>query len=53
MCDREDRDFILECLEVYQSLPALWRIKSDEYSNRVKKDAAYAVLTNLMNNSQI
>jgi len=44
MCDKEDREFILECLEVYKSLPALWKVKSDDYSNRVKKDAAYTVL---------
>ena len=44
MIDKEDREFILKCLDVYQSLPALWKVKSDEYSKRVKKDAVYAVL---------
>ena len=45
MSDKEeDRTFQLECIEVYQSLPALWKVKSDDYSNRQKKDAYYAVL---------
>lgn len=45
MSDKEeDRTFQLECIEVYKSLPALWKVKSDDYSNRQKKDAAYAVL---------
>ena len=45
MADKEeDRTFQLECIEVYKSLPALWKVKCDEYSNRQKKDAAYAVL---------
>lgn len=45
MSDKEeDRTFQLECIEVYRSLPALWKVKSDDYSNRPKKDAAYAVL---------
>ena len=45
MCDKEeDRTFQLECIEVYKSLPALWKVKCDEYSNRQKKDVAYAVL---------
>ena len=40
----EDRAFQLECIEVYRSLPALWKVKSDDYSNRLKKDAAYSIL---------
>ncbi len=40
----EDRSFQLECIDVYKHLPALWKVKSDDYSNRNKKDAAYAVL---------
>ena len=35
---KEDmRKFILECIEVYHSLPALWNVKSGDYSNRTKK----------------
>ena len=40
----EDRCFQLECIDVYRQLPALWKVKSDDYSDRKKKDAAYAVL---------
>ena len=40
----EDRAFQLDCIEVYKSLPALWKVKCDDYSNRQKKDAAYGVL---------
>ena len=40
----EARTFQLECIAVYQSLPALWKVKYGDYSKRVKKYAAYAVL---------
>ena len=33
----DERKFILECIEVYHSLPALWNVKSKGYSNRMKK----------------
>ena len=33
----DERKFILECIEVYHSLPALWNVKSTDYSNRIKK----------------
>ena len=33
----EERKFILEVIEVYRSLPALWNVKSKDYSNRTKK----------------
>ena len=44
MSDKEDRTFQLECIEVYNSLPALRKVKSNDYSNRPKKGAAYAAL---------
>ena len=45
MSDKEeDRTFQLKCIEVYKSLLSLWKVKSDDYINRQKKDAAYAVL---------
>ncbi|XP_041377276.1 uncharacterized protein LOC121389692 [Gigantopelta aegis] len=44
MSKEEERKFLLECIEVYRSLPALWKVKSKEYSDRNKKDAAYDTL---------
>ncbi|XP_050388583.1 uncharacterized protein LOC126807798 [Patella vulgata] len=44
-----DRKFLLEFIETYKSLPALWKIKSDEYSNRDKKADAYKVLLHKYN----
>jgi hypothetical protein len=34
---KDERKFILECIEVYHPLPALWNVKSKDYSNRMKK----------------
>jgi hypothetical protein len=34
----DERRFILECIEVYHSLPALWNVKSKDYINRMKKN---------------
>jgi hypothetical protein len=33
----DDSKFILQCIEVYHSLPALWNVKSKDYSNRMGK----------------
>ena len=33
----DERKFILECIEVYHPLPALWNVKSKDYSNRIIK----------------
>jgi hypothetical protein len=33
----EERGFIVECIKVYNSLPALWVVKSKEYSNCQKE----------------
>jgi hypothetical protein len=32
-----ERKFILECIEVYNSLLALWNVKNKDYSNRMEK----------------
>jgi len=40
----EERKFILACNEVYNSLPALWNIKSKDYSIRMKKNEQYEQL---------
>jgi hypothetical protein len=34
----DERKFILDCIKVYHSLPALWNVKSKDYSNRIKKN---------------
>jgi len=33
----DERKFIFECIEVYNSLPALRNVKSKDYSNKMKK----------------
>ncbi|XP_041361956.1 uncharacterized protein LOC121377927 [Gigantopelta aegis] len=40
----EERKFLLQCIAVYRELPALWKVKTDDYSNRGKKDLAYEKL---------
>jgi len=40
----EERNFILECIQVYRDHSALWEIKSDDYMDRNKKNHAYDVL---------
>jgi hypothetical protein len=40
----DERKFILECIEVYHSLPALWNVKSKDYSNRMDKKEKYEQL---------
>ncbi|XP_069625389.1 uncharacterized protein [Ranitomeya imitator] len=42
-------EFIREFLEIYQSFPCLWKIKSPEYSNREKHKAGYSKLIELYN----
>ena len=36
--------FLLKLIDGYRSLPALWQIKSKEYSDRQKKDSAYETI---------
>ncbi|GFN86375.1 hypothetical protein PoB_001288100 [Plakobranchus ocellatus] len=38
------KKFMIEVSGVYQTLPALWRIQSDDYSNRAKKAKNYDML---------
>ncbi|KAL7639606.1 UNVERIFIED_CONTAM: hypothetical protein RMT77_010107 [Armadillidium vulgare] len=40
----EEKSFLLQCIEVYRSLPALWKVKSDEYKDRDKKAQAWTTL---------
>ena len=37
----DERKFILECIEIYHSLPALWNVNSKDYSNRIKEKEQY------------
>uniref|UniRef100_A0A6P7G483 Uncharacterized protein LOC114334000 n=1 Tax=Diabrotica virgifera virgifera TaxID=50390 RepID=A0A6P7G483_DIAVI len=37
----EERKFILECIDMYRSLPALWNVKSKYYSNKIIKNQQY------------
>jgi len=41
---KEEQNFILECIQIYRELPALWKIKSEEYMNRHKKSESYDIL---------
>ena len=38
------RQFWTEFIEIYKENPCLWKIKSKEYSDKVKKNAAYDLL---------
>lgn len=40
----KERKFIAECIKLYRKLPALWNVKSKEYFDRDKKNAAYKKL---------
>ncbi len=40
----DEKNFILEFIEVYRSLSALWDVTSKEYTNRIKKSEQYDVL---------
>lgn len=40
----EHKRFILELIELYSSLPALWKVKSKEYNDRAIKNAQYEIL---------
>ncbi|XP_077145257.1 uncharacterized protein LOC143807520 isoform X2 [Ranitomeya variabilis] len=40
-------DFLIEFIEMYRSLPCLWKVKSSDYSNRQKKSEAYEKLLSL------
>ncbi|XP_073440110.1 uncharacterized protein [Dendrobates tinctorius] len=41
------QDFIRLFIEMYRSLPCLWKVKSPDYSNKYKKKVAYEKLVNL------
>lgn len=39
-----NRDFLLEFIELYRSFPCVWKVKSAEYHDRIKKNKAYEAL---------
>ncbi|KAL4719703.1 hypothetical protein ACJJTC_007892 [Scirpophaga incertulas] len=38
------KEFLTQFIDLYKSLPALWKIKSKEYSDRNKKNEAYHLM---------
>ncbi|CAJ0967834.1 unnamed protein product [Ranitomeya imitator] len=42
-----DQEFVRALIDMYRSLPCLWKIKSADYSNRYKKKAVYEKLVAL------
>lgn len=39
-----NKEFLIEFIQVYRSLPSIWKVKSKEYSDRIKKNKAYEQL---------
>ncbi|XP_047000013.1 uncharacterized protein LOC124615887 [Schistocerca americana] len=40
----DERIHLLKCIQVYRSLPALWKVKSVEYKNKDIKNESYNIL---------
>ncbi|CAH2101806.1 unnamed protein product [Euphydryas editha] len=40
----KEREFIIECIQLYRDLPALWNVKSKLCHDRDKKSMAYDLL---------
>ena len=45
----DNKDFLIEFIELYRSYPCLWKVKSQDYSNKLKKNQAYDVLAKNLN----
>jgi hypothetical protein len=43
----EERTFIFGCIKVYHSLPALWNVKSKDYSNIIKNNNTNICFANI------
>lgn len=41
-------EFTANFIELYRSLPSLWKVKSADYGNKLKKAEAYKILVNLV-----
>ena len=39
-----NKEIVLQFIEMYRTVPALWKIKSKEYSNKLAKELAYSTL---------
>lgn len=46
--DDEQRELWREFIAVYRDLPDVWKVKSDGYKDRNRKDAAYKILVDKM-----
>lgn len=44
----DNKTFWLEFIDLYHTFPELWKIKSNVYMNRIKKDAAYKKMAEKM-----
>ncbi|KAM3958843.1 uncharacterized protein ACR2FA_007146 [Aphomia sociella] len=40
----KEREFLIDCIQLYRNLPALWKVKSKLYYDRDKKNKAYDLL---------
>ena len=49
----KERQFWVEFIEIYKENPCLWKIRSKEYSDKVKKNAPYDLLVEKLKEKDI